>query len=206
MSDHAQFESLRMKARKLAALAARGVDGEREAAQAKLQAFLTRWNITLESLDAGERKTRELVCVLDPKRPKKDADLARLAWQCVKYIMGFAPEAASFLRTQQIKRPKGKAQQVRFYVHHVDMSKAEFEDWEACFQHYGPAFEATRARLRRALRAALKGFIHAQDIFPPPEDSKVSKPLAYRDAGAHRRHAQQPGRQMATACGPTSTN
>lgn len=178
MSDELRFESLRMKARKLAALAARGEGGEREVAAAKLSAFLAAHGLTLESLEAGEKRTRELVCVLDPKKPRADQDLACLAWQCVVYVLGHSPEATSYRRKDVVKNAKGKARPVAFFVHHVDLTDAEFEDWQACFAHYAPAFEATRVRLRRALRAALKGFIHAHELFSPPDDSKEAKPLS----------------------------
>lgn len=174
----AEFESLRMKARKLAALAARGEGGERETAQRKLEAFLRQHGMTLDSLEASERRSRELVCVLDPKKPRADKDLARLAFQCCVHVLGYCPEAASYRRKAVVKSVKGKARPVAFYVHHVDMNDAEFEDWQACFYHYAPAFEDTRVRLRRALRAALKGFIRAHNLFPPPDDSKESKPLS----------------------------
>ena len=149
MSYNSQFETIRMKARKLAALAARGEGGEREAAQAKLEAFLTRWNLTLESLDAGEKRPRGLVCVLDPKKPSADKELACLAWQCLVYVLGYTPEATSYLHKDVVKNAKGKARLVAFYVHEVELSDADFDDWQACFKHYGPAFEATRVRLRR---------------------------------------------------------
>lgn len=175
--DGAKFESLRMKAQKLAALAARGEGGEREVAAAKLAAFLAAHGLTLESLDASERHTRELVCVLDPKKPRADEDLARLAFQCCVYVLGYCPEVASYRRKEVVKNAKGKARPVAFYVHRVDLTDQEFEDWQACFGHYAQDFEATRVRLRRALRAALKGFIHAHELFSPPDDSKESKPL-----------------------------
>jgi len=178
MSDDLKFESLRMKARKLAALAARGEGGEREVAAAKLSAFLASHGLTLESLEAGEKRTRELICVLDPKKPKADQDLARLAFQCIVIVLGYIPEGASYKRRDVVKNAKGKARPVTFFVQHVDLTDAEFEDWQACFGHYAPAFEATRVRLRRALRAALKGFIHAHELFSPPDDSKEAKPLS----------------------------
>jgi hypothetical protein len=177
MSDAAKFESLRMKARKLAALAARGVGGERNVAAAKLTAFLALHGMTLDSLEASERRTRELVCVLDPKKPRADEDLARLAFQCCVYVLGYCPEGASYRRKEVMKNAKGKARTVAFYVHHVDMTEPEFEDWQACFGHYAQAFEATRVRLRRMLKAALKGFIQAHELFSPPDDSQESKPL-----------------------------
>ena len=177
MSDHARFESLRMKAQKLAALAARGEGGEREVASAKLSAFLAAHGLTLESLEAGEKRARELVCVIDPKKPRADKDLAKLGWQCLVYVLGYSPKADCYKRKDVVKNAKGKARFVAFYVHHVDLTEAEFEDWQACFAHYAPAFEATRVRLRRALRAALKGFIHAHELFAPPEDVKEAKPL-----------------------------
>lgn len=58
MTEITEFESLRMKARKLAALAARGVDGERETAQRKLEAFLRQHGMTLDSLEAGDKWQR----------------------------------------------------------------------------------------------------------------------------------------------------
>lgn len=172
-----EFESIRMKARKLAELGARGVDGERAAAQTKLREFLARHGITLESLDAGERRERELSCVLDANKPRKDLDLARLAGQCLAYVLGRPSTHRTFVCQRGKTNARGKVVKVSFYVLREDLTDAEFEDWQACFQYYAPSFEASRIKLRRALKQALSGFIHAHDIFPPsPADSKA-KPL-----------------------------
>jgi len=172
------FESLRMKARKLAALAARGVGGEKQTAQAKLEAFLTRWNMTLESLDAGERRERELACVLDPAKPCKDLQLARLAGQCLAYVLGQKSQHRTFICQRGKTNAKGRVVKVSFYVLRAELTDAEFEDWEACFQCYAPSFESTRVRLRRALKQALHGFVHAHDIFPPQDSDGKAKPLS----------------------------
>lgn len=178
------FESLRMKARKLAALAARGVGGEREAAEHKLQAFLARHGMTLESLEAGERRWCELECVHDPVKPTKDRDLVRLAAQCLVYVMGRGVYKESEIRVRSVMSLKGRVRNLKFWVLRAELTEAEFEDWSECFAWYVPAFVKSRQRLRRALKQAFVGFIHAHDIFPPPEDDSQAKPLT-----AHERQA-----------------
>lgn len=185
------FESLRMKARKLAALAARGVGGEREAAAQKLQALLARHGLTLESLEAGERRWCELECVHDPVKPTKDRDLLRLAAQCLVYVMGRSVHKEGEGRVRSVMSAKGRVRRHSFWVLKAELTDAEFEDWSECFAWYAPAFVKSRQRLRRALKQAFVGFIHAHDIFPPPEDDNQAKPLtaderqALRDAMRH---------------------
>ncbi len=177
-TNQPNFESLRMKARKLAALAARGVGGEREAAAQKLQAFLARHGLTLESLEAGERRWCELECVVDPTRPTKDNDLARLAVQCLVYVMQCDVPREAALRPRMIETSKGRRRKAQFWVMRAQLTPPEFEDWVACFGCHAPAFVKCRQRLRLALKRALSGFIHSHGIFPPPNADDKAKPLS----------------------------
>lgn len=171
MSDG--FESARMKAMKLAALASAGVGGERENALRMLEAHLKRHGLTMAALGDDGRCERMLHCVVDMRHPTKDTGLLELAGQCLAYVLN-----KQKLRYRSRTLPihvLGKKKSC--FVVIADLTAAEHEDWVACFTHYAPDFVKTRKQLRDALRMAFKGFIHKHGIFPESDGEGDSKPL-----------------------------
>lgn len=173
-----EFESALMKARKLAALAAAGVGGERENAVRMLEAHLTRHGLTMAALGDESRQMRGLACVLDAKKPTKDKELRDLGAQTLAYILGrrvkHIKHAVFVVKTPLLKPGKITS----FFLIEADLTELEHEDWLACFQHYAPSFVATRIKLRRAVKMPLSGFLHQHDIFPPDDEEEESKPLS----------------------------
>lgn len=176
MSD--EFESVRMKALKLAALAAAGVDGERENAVRMLEAHLARHGLTMAALSDESRKMRSLACVLDAKKPTKDSDLRDLGAQTLSYVLGrrvkHIKHAVYVVNTTLLKPGK----RTRFFLIEAELTELEHEDWRACYMHYAPSFVATRQKLRRAVKMALSGFTHQHDIFPPNDEEEEGKSLS----------------------------
>lgn len=171
------FESARMKARKLAALATAGVDGERENAIRLLEAHLKKHGLTMAALSDEVRIKRSLACVIDPKKPTKDKELRDLGAQTLAYVLAkrlkHIKHAVFVIDTTKLFPGK----RTRFFMIEAELTELEFEDWVACFRHFAPSFVATRIKLRRAVKMALSGFIHQHEIFPPDDEDVESKPL-----------------------------
>lgn len=168
------FESVRMKALKLAALASRGVGGEAETAQRKLTEHLSKHGLTLEMLSESARKERMLHCVVNPAQPVKDSALLNLGGQCLAYVLN----EHKFKYRSRVLPIHGFGKKKSCYVIVADLTDLEFEDWVAFFQHYAPLFVSSRKDMRDALRMAFKGFIHKHHIFADPgDDIEEGKPL-----------------------------
>lgn len=182
------FESIRMKALKLAALAARGVGGEAAAAQAKLEALLARPGMTLLDLVSEDsRQTRELDIIADPLRPKLDKELRGLAGNCLAYVLQRSVstvQCGSVIRRRSIMSRRGNIRWVRYYVMQAELTAGELEDWEACFAHYKPSFLSTRKKLQAALKAVLTGFLHQHDLFAPSAGDGPAAPLSPQERAA----------------------
>lgn len=168
MSDG--FESARMKALKLAALASRGVGGEAEVARRKLAKHLEAHGLTLEMLSVTTRSERMLHCVVDLNKATKDTGLVKLAGQCLGYVLN---ESALQYSSRVVKLGKRSC-----YVVKAELTDLEFEDWTNCFCHYAPLFVASRKNLQAALRACFLGFIHKHKVFAQrPAAADDGKPL-----------------------------
>lgn len=154
------YESALMKARKLAALASGGVEGERENAQRMLELHLQKHGLRLEQLRRDERWVRTLPCFDARKKPVMNKDLVSLGVQCLSFVMN----AKVQVQAGKMKFDwKGK----RVWGGFVDaeLTDLEWEDWVACYAHFMPDFLATQKRMREALKQCLNGFIHQHGIF-----------------------------------------
>lgn len=178
-----EFESTRMKALKLAALAAGGEGGEAENARRMLHALLRRHGLTVDALRPKERATHYLDVIVKKKwwKPCKDKVLAALAVQCLRFVCG-TDQMNVQVRVCSIEvRTRGlKVKTAPIYELSAEVTDAEFEDWRACFDHYAPSLAETLADLRQAQRRAAKAlkmglpaFLAEHEIFPP--DAKKSQ-------------------------------
>jgi len=166
----AEFESARMKALKLAALATRGVGGEAEVARRKLAEHLERPGLTLDMLSVSARSERMLHCTVDLNKATKDIGLMKLAGQCLGYVLN---DSALHYVSRVVKLGKRSC-----YVVKAELTDLEFEDWTNCFCHYAPLFVASRKNLQAALKACFLGFIHKHKVFAQrPDDADDGKPL-----------------------------
>jgi len=184
MSD---FESILVKARKLAALAAAdsgATEGERANAQRMLEEHLARHDITQESLKQQQMKRRELdVCSLrKTDKPGLHAKLRALAANLFWYVVGDSKRAV-YYRKGELSRPSrgaGPDQTFRVWVVLADCTELEFEDWRACFYHFAPSYLDSEAELRANIKALQKAmsrllgiFVNTHRILPP--DAKMSR-------------------------------
>jgi hypothetical protein len=195
------FESARMKALKLLALASRGVGGEADNARKMLEAHCTRHGIDGATLADCERSTRQLLIVIkNPAwKPKRDMKLAQLAVQSLRYIRGIANLPIGACRSvQYIHRASDKARPRKYTVYAVEAEAtlAEWEDCRSCFDHYAPDFwkmqmllEHRKREIAAAIKRSVNVFINEHDLFPPDAGTKGSLPTpeeiaAYRAAAA----------------------
>jgi hypothetical protein len=184
------FESARMKALKLLALAMRGEGGEARNAQRALAAHCAKFHIDLASLSADEREIHGLAIVVKaPGWPiKPDLDLSFLAVQCLRYVCGtdkITPsdlQVGPYVEYHPTKR-KGKAAPPAIYLMYATVTSAEYEDWRSCFSHYAPLWWAMKKDLlarQKIIRAALKKtvnvFVNEHQLFPPDATSSAATP------------------------------
>lgn len=178
-----EYESTLAKARKLLALATRGVGGEAANARALLDAHLQRHGLTLEALADAKRTMRELKCVSRFKKdkPSRNLDLVRLAVQVLKHVTGDGKRRFRVIKGEIFIPQRGlKADKsYRIYLVGAEVTELEWQDWFDCFDHYAPDFLALQTELierRRtatlAAKMALSGFCHRYDIFPPSESER----------------------------------
>lgn len=164
MNEH--YESALMKARKLAALASGGVEGERENAQEALRRHLERHGLRLEQLRTDERRERMLPCFDARKKPVVNKDLIKLGVQCLSYVLNESVKVSTMKHLFPWKTAKGGRRQVLGGVIVTELTDLEMEDWVACFAHFMPDFLASQKKLRAALKQCLSGFIYQHGIFP----------------------------------------
>lgn len=192
------YESARMKALKLLALACRGVGGEADNARQLLEAHCARHGISIDTLTANDRSTRALnIVVKSPKwKPKRDMQLAQLAVQCLRYIKGTDDiQLGGVLNFPWPSTRKRKKPLVVFCIE-AELTLAEWEDWRSCFDHYAPALwemqtqlQKQRRQIQAAIKRSLSVFINTHHLFPPDAGSKGGQPTeeeiaAYRTAAA----------------------
>lgn len=173
-----EYESARMKALKLAALAAQGVDGERENAQRMLDAHLKKHGLTLQGLIGGERRERGFDAIVRGYQcypPKLDRSLAKLAGQCLRFVCD-SDDVNVFLRKDEIEVPAKRGlgwKMVKVWHVFANVTDDEFDDWRECFDHYARHLMDTMDELREAESAARRAakmgfsmFIHEHELFP----------------------------------------
>lgn len=156
------YESARMKARKLAALALRGVGGEAEAAAEALRRHLQRWNLKLEDL---QEQHEERWVDLGPCKASEFKDLRALALNCLAWLLHQPVRAVTRLEKAGKKGGRLKVS--------ATVSLADEKEWKDCFAHYAPEYLKTRQKLRRMARLALDGFLAQHDLFPPTSDDEL---------------------------------
>jgi hypothetical protein len=164
----AEFETARMKARKLAALAARGVGGERETAQHMLARHLKVHGLSLRDLaDEEQRQARDLDAGPCPAALKND--MTGLLANCLAFVLQHRVLIVTGLARVDKAKGRKRAGKVRHLIACAELTQAELEDWKECFEHYRPAFLETRKRLHLAARKALDGFLSQHNIFAPSD-------------------------------------
>jgi hypothetical protein len=186
-----EFEPLIAKARALLAIidpSNNASQGEVDNARTLLERLLERHEWLRRALVDSDRQTFQLECVSPRRRdkPGKHIELARLASQCIDFTTG-DPKRSRKLRLVDYFTPvKGLRPDKcrRVYAVEVDMTKSEFDEWRACFNHYAPEFLETLEELkaevkaaRLALKMSLHGFVHKHNIFGPSDDVPA-KPLS----------------------------
>lgn len=192
------YESARMKALKLLALACRGVGGEAENAKRLLEKHCARHGISIDTLTSDDRSMRSLpIAVKHPAwKPKLDIRLAQLAVQCLRYIK--ATDNLDFQSLSKCEYPSARKTKKPKYVYSIEaeLTLAEWEDWRSCFDHYAPLMWKMQLHLekqRRQIQAAIKRtvgvFINEHHLFPPDAGSNDSQPTpeeiaAYQAAAA----------------------
>lgn len=171
------YESALMKARKLAALASGGVEGERVNAQRLLEAHLRKHGLRLEQLRTDDRTERWLPCFDAQKRPVVDQDLWKLGIQCLSYVLNEKVRVKVMRKHMPWKSKQGKSCKAWGAFIVTDLTELEWEDWIVCFHHFRPHFEASQKRIRDMLKACLSGFIQKHDIIRemPAEEMKDSR-------------------------------
>jgi hypothetical protein len=194
------FESARMKALKLLALASRGVGGEAENARKMLEAHCAKHGINIATLADCERSPRKLLVAVNERawQPKPCMELAQLAVQCLRYILEQDDvKLGSVRRIKYVYRRnlKSKAKVCEVYEVEADTTLAEWEDWRSCFDYYAPHFWQTKVQLElqkqkiaKALKQSLHVFINYHNLFPP-DAGKAEMPTpeeiaAYQAAAA----------------------
>lgn len=185
------YESILAKCRKLAALADPnngGSEGETENAKAMLERLMAEYSITAADFDPAHRKPYDLLCVSRRLRtkPVKEKQLVQLAAQCLGLVTG-DPAASVRCRIVDYFTPqRGLKPDKLWRVYEVtaEVTEAEAQEWQECFQHYIEDFLETIAELRqqvraanRALKFALHGFACRHNIFAPSNETESEKPL-----------------------------
>ena len=159
------FESALMKARKLAALAAVGVGGEKDNAMRALDRHLRTHGLTLNQLRTDTRTERVLPCFDARRKPMVNADLVKLAVQCLAYVLNAPVSARTGKQKFAWRNAKGRQVMVSGDVMLADLTDLEVEDWVACFAHFMPSFLATQKKLKAAVKQCLSGFVHQHKIY-----------------------------------------
>jgi hypothetical protein len=167
------YESALMKARKLAALAAAGVGGERDNALEALERHLQRHCISLDDLRTDDRKPRVLPCFEPKRKPVVNADLVKLGVQCLSYVLNAKVNCKTGKQQFSWKNPKGRIVKAWGGVIVTELTDLELEDWAACFAHFLPDFVATQRKLKAAVKQCVNGFIHRHNIFRDVTDDEV---------------------------------
>lgn len=128
--------------RKIKRLADDGMDGEREAAQAKLELLLEKHNLTLD--DIGDQTVSSHVFRYKNKMEKD------LLMQCVVHISQTRQVSHAYVRNKK---------EVWFKT-----TKAQAVDIESIYGHY-------RKELTKEMEAFFYAFLHRHQIFGPPDDN-----------------------------------
>lgn len=182
-----EYEPLIAKARALLAIidpSNNASQGEMDNARSLLERMLDKNEWLRKALADSDRQVFILDCISPRRRdkPSKHIELARLASQCINFTTG-DPKRPRKLRVVDYFTPvKGCRPDKcwRVYAVEVEMTKSEFDEWRACFNHYAPEFIETLEELkaeakasRLALKMSLSGFVHKHGIFGPPDDESV---------------------------------
>lgn len=178
------YESARMKALKLLALACRGVGGEAANAKRLLDEHCSKHGISLDTLTDSDRSMRSLPVAVKHAawKPKPDIRLAQLAVQCLRYVKG--TDNVGFESLSKSEHPSARKTKRPKYVYSIEaeLTLAEWEDWRSCFDHYAPLMWVMQTRLekqRRQIQAAIKRtvsvFINEHHLFPPDAGSSDSQ-------------------------------
>jgi len=171
MAENA-YESALMKARKLAALAAGGVEGERENAQEALRRHLEKHGLKLEQLRTDDRLDRDLDCWMPGTKPLAQTEVVKLAVQCLCFVMNQPVKCFQVRTRREWLDRKKKRVWVPCYFVRATLTELEFEDWKACFLHFLPDFLETERRMKLALKQCLNGFVHQHRIFRDTQENE----------------------------------
>lgn len=174
MSDQLnKFESLRMRAIKLAAMAARGEGNEAEIAKQRLKELMERYGLTEALLTDEVRTEIRIDAVVNDDRPCVDKDLTQLAVNCLAFVLQRADLNADPVRCQVCvwtrtgcNKPTDKVRTRRYQAVHARLTAAEAEDWKACYEFYKPAFLALRKHLRLQLKKGMVAFLNKHGLAP----------------------------------------
>lgn len=139
-------EKTKERLKKLQALAERGVGGEKETAQRKLEQLLKANNITLDELD-GEKVSYYLFSYNGQHK-------AQLLRQCMYKVMG-AAAGIKFYRTQGTRQKIG-----------IECTAAQKIEIELEYEFYSRVFDSELATFMSA-------FIQKQEIYPEDAPHKV---------------------------------
>lgn len=184
MKTSKPYESILLKARKLAAMAdpANGAaPAEIEAAEKALAELVARYHIKPDDLDESKREMRLLICKsrFRDQPPKLDKNLAYFARVCFAYIVGDINRKTRIFQTEIELPTRGLAVKMR-QVHAVEAfcTECEYSEWKECFEHYAPDFIEMNDELRREKAQAAFNFKHSwsnfcgeNDIMPPLPDA-----------------------------------
>ncbi|WP_395741050.1 hypothetical protein [Prosthecobacter sp.] len=180
------YESALMKARKLAALAAAGVGGERANALEMLERHLRRHRLSLDDLRTDDRKRRVLECFDVKRKPMVNADLAALGVQCLAYVLNEPVKCHT--GNKAFPWVSGKGRKAKPYAYGsvliADLTDMEEEDWRACFGHFMPDFLATQKAMKAALKKCLSGFVHQHQIFRDTREGEEGPMLSEEELEA----------------------
>jgi len=158
----AATETIRAKLRKIAALAERGVGGERDNAKGLLDRLLARHGLTMEDLyPKGDVEYHEFVCANQRERT--------ILVQCVAKAMGLCE--VTFWRVRHKPKRIG-----------IKCGRIDFIEIEHMYRHF-------RKLLREEEKRLVDAFICRHELYGPSDGQSGAEPLSYEEYMALRRLA-----------------
>jgi len=158
----ADADTIRVKLRKIAALAERGVGGERDNAKSQLDRLLAKHGLTMEDLyPKGDVEYHEFVCANRREQT--------ILVQCVAKAMGI-----SSVTYRKVRRNPNRIA--------IKCGRIDFIEIEHMYKHF-------RRLLREEEKRLVDAFICRHELYGPPDGQSDAEPLSYEEYMALKRLA-----------------
>jgi len=158
----ADTETIRVKLRKIAALAERGVGGERDNTKSQLNRLLAKHGLTMEDLyPKQDVEYHEFVCANQRERT--------ILVQCVAKAMGLSE--VTYYKVRRKPRRIG-----------IKCGRIDFIEIEHMYRHF-------RRLLREEEKRLVDAFICRHELYGPSDGQSDGEPLSYEEYMALRRLA-----------------